>query len=134
VNGKAVSLSDYRGKNVVLVFYLGDTCVHCVEQLTKIDAKKAEFAKANTVVLGVSSATPSANKDSLKLGATSIKLLSDRNHENARRFASFDDFEDMELHSTILIDAEGRVRWKHSGGDPFDNVDYLLREIQRWTK
>jgi hypothetical protein len=38
----------------------------------------------------------------------------------------------MELHSTILIDREGRVRWKRTGGDPFMKVDYLLAEITRW--
>lgn len=36
-----------------------------------------------------------------------------------------------ELHSTILIDAEGKVRWKRTGGDPFDKVDWLLGEVRR---
>ena len=42
-----------------------------------------------------------------------------------------DDFEDLELHSTILLDGAGRVRWKRTGGDPFSNVDFLLKEIDR---
>ena len=31
--GKPVHLEDYRGKNVLLVFYLPEGCVHCVKQL-----------------------------------------------------------------------------------------------------
>ena len=48
----------------------------------------------------------------------------------ARRFASYDDFEELELHSTILIDAKGRVHWKRTGGDPFVDVDFLLKTLK----
>ena len=82
--------------------------------------------------MGVSSTPPEKNKESLKLGEFGTTLLSDTALENARRFASYDDFEDIELHSTILIDGEGRIRWKRTGGDPFMNIDYLLREISRF--
>jgi len=127
-DGKSVTLDQLRGKNVLLVFYLDATCAHCVEQLSTIDGRKADFEKQNTVVLAVSSASPEKNA---KLSEFSIRLLSDTGHENARRFASYDDFEDIELHSTILIDAQGNVRWKRTGGDPFTNVDFLLRELGR---
>ena len=130
-DGKAVTLEKYKGKNVLLIFYLNEACVHCVEQLGKINERLKDFSDKNTVVLGVSSATPEKNKESLKLGDFGITLLSDTAHENARRFASYDDFEEMELHSTILIDGDGRIRWKRTGGDPFMNIDYLLREITR---
>lgn len=133
VDGKPVRLEDFRGKNVLLVFYLTDSCVHCVEQLSLINAKADEFEAADTVLLACSSDTPEKNKAN-QLATFKFNLLSDKNHENARRFASYDDFEDMELHSTILIDREGRVRWKRTGGDPFTKVDYLLAEIGRWGK
>ena len=130
-DGKAVKLSDYRGKNVVLVFYLTDECVHCAEQLASLSAKSAEFEKENTVILAVSGDKPEKNKANA-LASLGMTLLSDTNHANARRFASYDDFEDLEVHSTILIDKDGRVRWKHTGGDPFTKVDFLLSEIKRW--
>ena len=130
---KHVRLSNFRGKNVLLVFYLSDQCVHCMEQLGAINTRIKEFGDANTVVLAVSAATPEVNKESVKLAPFKVTLLSDVDHANARRFSSYDDFEDMELHSTILIDAKGQVRWKRTGGDPFGDVDYLLREIKRWN-
>lgn len=130
---KHVRLSNFRGKNVLLVFYLSDQCVHCMEQLGAINTRIKEFGDANTVVLAVSAATPEVNKESVKLAPFKVTLLSDVDHANARRFSSYDDFEDMELHSTILIDAKGQVRWKRTGGDLFGDVDYLLREIKRWN-
>jgi len=42
-----------------------------------------------------------------------------------------DDFEEMELHSTILIDAKGRVHWKRTGGDPFSDTNFLLQSLKR---
>ena len=129
--GVAVRLEDLRGKNVLLVFYLGKECVHCMEQLRAISAKKSELEKLDTVVLAVSSASPEKNKSAEELGGLGARLLSDKDHENARRFTSYDDFEEMELHSTILIDAKGRVHWKRTGGDPFKDVDFLLAELKR---
>jgi peroxiredoxin len=79
----------------------------------------------------VSSAPPASLKESAQLGGLTLRLLSDADHENARRFTSYDDFEDLELHSTILIDTAGRVHWKHTGGDPFMDTAFLLDEIKR---
>lgn len=131
VDGKQVKLSDYAGQNVLLVFFLGEACVHCVGQLKTINDRMADFEAQNTVVLAVCSATPDKLKQSDTLGKVNVKFLSDKNHANARRFSSYDDFEEIELHSTILVDKQGRVRWKRTGGDPFTNMDFLLGELKR---
>lgn len=130
-DGKPVSLKDYTGKNVLLVFFLGEACVHCVGQLNSINGRMADFDAQNTVVLAVCSATPESLKESEALGGVNVTFCSDKAHENARRFASYDDFEDMELHSTILIDKTGHVRWKRTGGDPFTDIDFLINELKR---
>jgi peroxiredoxin/tetratricopeptide (TPR) repeat protein len=127
--GKPVSLKDYAGKNVVLVFFLGEACVHCVGQLKTLNERASDFDAKETVILAVCSATPESIKASTTLGQEKVVFLSDKNHENARRFSSYDDFEEIELHSTILIDKKGCVRWKRTGGDPFTNVDFLLGEL-----
>ncbi|WP_395139289.1 redoxin domain-containing protein [Armatimonas sp.] len=130
-NGKKVGLQDFKGKNVILVFFLGDACVHCVGQLKSLNDRSSEFNDQNTVLLAVCSESPAKLKQSKALDQSTIKFLSDNAHENARRFSSYDDFEDMELHSTILVDKSGRVRWKRTGGDPFTNIDFLLNELKR---
>ncbi|WP_395090026.1 redoxin domain-containing protein [Armatimonas sp.] len=130
-SGKSVGLQDFKGKNVVLVFFLGDACVHCVGQLKSLNDRSAEFDGQDTIVLAVCSESPAKLKASKALDQSNVKFLSDNAHENARRFSSYDDFEEMELHSTILIDKSGRVRWKRTGGDPFTNIDFLLNELKR---
>ena len=131
VDGKPAQLTDYAGKNVLLVFFLGEACVHCVGQLKSINDRMTDFEGQDTVVLAVCSAAPDKLKASTTLGNVNVKFLSDSAHENARRFASYDDFEEIELHSTILIDKRGYVRWKRTGGDPFTNIDFLVTELKR---
>jgi peroxiredoxin len=105
-----------------------------MEQLTAINARASDWSSENTIVLAASSTSPEKNKESAKLGKLGLRLLSDHDHENARRFASYDDFEEMELHSTILIDTRGRVHWKRTGGKPFTDVEFLLQSVRRMNQ
>jgi peroxiredoxin len=130
-DNKRVSLEEYKGKNVLLVFYLGQECPHCLEQLVSLGKRKKDFEREETVILAISPNSPQANKESLKMGEVPFRLLSDEKLENAKRFKSYDDFENLEIHSTVLIDKQGRVDWARSGGDPFTDFDFLIQEIRR---
>jgi peroxiredoxin len=104
-SGTRVTLDQFKGKNVILVFYLGQECAHCMKQLHDIGNKKDEWEKLDTVVLAVSSTAPAKNAEGLKaFGNLPVQLLSDDRFTNAHRFHSYVDFEEMELQSTILID------------------------------
>ena len=54
-----------------------------------------------------------------------MQLLADDQFRNARLFKSYDDFEEMPIHSTVLIDKTGRVHWARHGGGPFTDYDFL---------
>jgi len=131
---KPVTLGEYTGRNVVLIFYLGQECAHCLEQLQAVSKRKEEFDKRNAAVLAISSNKPEDNADSQQIKEVPFRLLSDERFENAKRFLSYDDFERLELHSTVLIDTKGRVRWAQRGGDPFTDFDLLLKELDRMNK
>ncbi|HEY3742037.1 MAG TPA: redoxin domain-containing protein [Bryobacteraceae bacterium] len=131
-SGKRVTLEDYRGKNVLLVYYLGQECAHCMEQLHKLGKMKDDWARLDTVLLAVSSQAPDKNAKAIKeMGDLPWRLLSDDHHVNAQRWHSYDDFEEIELHSTILIDKKGRVYWGRFGSDPFSDADFLVKQIER---
>jgi peroxiredoxin len=129
---KDVSLETYQGKNVILVFYLGRECLHCMTQLRSLAGKKSDWERLETSVLAISSNKPEDNAANLKtINLPGVRLLSDSGYENARRFQSYDDFEEMELHSTILIDKKGRVHWARTGGDPFTDMTFLVKQVER---
>ena len=53
-NAKPVSLSNFRGVNVVLVFYPLDWSPACSDQLSLYQSELPEFDKQDTVVIGIS--------------------------------------------------------------------------------
>jgi peroxiredoxin len=126
--GKTVTLEDFKGQNVIVVFYLGRECPHCMKQLQ-------DLKKIKTTVLAISPNSPETNKSvASSWGVTNIKLLSDKDAENAKRFLAYDDFENMELHATLFVDKEGKLRWSRIGGEPFSKADWLEKEIERIAK
>lgn len=129
---KPVTLAGYEGKNVILVFYLGKECLHCMNQLRDISRKSEDWQRLETTVLAISPNKPEDNAAALStLKLDGVRVLSDRDHTNARRFKSYDDFEEMEIHSTILIDKKGRVYWSRNGGEPFGDMDFLVKQVER---
>jgi peroxiredoxin/tetratricopeptide (TPR) repeat protein len=131
---ETVRLQQYRGKNVLLIFYLSEQCVHCVEQLRKIQEVEESFAERDTVVLAISADPPERNAAGDLADLPFILLSDSADHSNAIRFRSYDEFEEIELHSTNFIDRKGRLRWARTGGDPFMDMDFLLNEIDRVEK
>jgi peroxiredoxin len=122
-DGKVVTLKDYLGKNVILVFYLGKECPHCLKQLKDLKGKSEEFNRLNTAILAISPNSPAD-------GYEGIRLLQESNKANAKRFLAYDDFEEIELHATILIDKEGKLRWSRVGGEPFEDIAFLTKTLE----
>ena len=58
-------------------------------------------------------------------------LLSDPEKTAFRAYRAYDDFENMPLHGTFLIDAVGRIRWQNISFDPFTHPGFLLEESVR---
>lgn len=135
VNRKTIKLSDYRGKPVVVIFYLGYGCLHCAEQLQAFAPKTAEFTEAGISLVAVST----DNQDNLKLshenyketGAFPFPLVSDATLDVFKKYRCHDDFEKQALHGTFLIDSEGLVRWHDISYEPFNNPEFVLKEAKR---
>jgi peroxiredoxin len=128
---QTVRLDQYYGKNVLLIFYLSEQCVHCVEQLYEVKEHIEELRKRDCEVLAISADPPERNAASDLSTLPMIFLSDSEDHANALRFHSYDEFEDLELHSTNLIDRHGRMRWARTGGDPFTDMEFLIGELGR---
>jgi peroxiredoxin/Tfp pilus assembly protein PilF len=127
--GSRVSLEQFRGRNVILVFYVGMGCAHCVVQLKSLSERAERWKALDAEVLAVSGDSVDANAGAQ--ASLKVKLLSDREFRNARLFKSYDDFEEMPIHSTVLIDKAGRVHWAHHGAGPFTDYEFLVSQLER---
>jgi len=135
--GKQRSLAvDYAGQPVVMIFYLGHGCLHCVEQLQTFAPMTKDFEAAGIKVIGISTDTPEKLRESVKLftqaeGAFPIPLFTDSDKTAFKHYRCHDDFEQKAMHGTFLIDARGRIRWQDIGAEPFTDAKFLLKESQR---
>ena len=132
--GKSVSLRDYRGKPVLVIFYLGYACLHCVEQLQAFGPRSGDFEKAGISMVAVSSDDLKGLGKSVKnydKGDIPFPLLSDPSMDVFKRYRAYDDFERQPLHGTFLIDGRGRDLWHDVSYDPFMDADFVLKEAAR---
>ncbi len=71
--GANVSLSDFKGRNLVLYFYPKDDTPGCTKEAIGFTESKSDFEALNTSILGVSKDTPAKHdkfiaKHDLKIG------------------------------------------------------------------
>lgn len=109
-----VSLSEYRGKKVLLSWHpLAWTAV-CAQQMKSLEDNLAEFEKHNTVPLGMSiDSYPSKNAWAKELGVANVKLLADfwPHGKVAQDYGLFLDEKGFSARANVLIDEAGKVVW-----------------------
>lgn len=133
-DGSTLSLEKFRGKPVILLFYLGSGCIHCVEQLSLFAPAAPKFAAAGISLVAISTEPVESLKQTLpQPGAAPLPfpLLSDRAMRIFKAYRAFDDFENRPLHGAFLIDGTGLIRWQDISYEPFREADFLLTEAKR---
>jgi peroxiredoxin len=132
------SMAECRGRPVLLVFYLGRGCSHCLEQLGLLSDSAKAFEKQGIRIVAISTDSGKSvakSDDTKKAGPeSSFPILSDKSLRAFKAYRAYDDFEQMPLHGTFLVDGAGKVRWQDISFDPFTDVKFLLSESQRLLK
>jgi peroxiredoxin len=131
--GESHQLEEYLGRPVVVIFYLGYGCLHCVEQLKQFAPAAERFGAAGISLIGISTdAAEDLIRSVIDYGAEfPFPLVSDSELNTFKAYQCYDDFEQTPLHGTFLIDGQGLVRWQDIGHEPFTDVEFLLREADR---
>jgi thioredoxin-dependent peroxiredoxin len=126
---------------VVVVFYLGASCVACVSHLVELDAARSRFHERGAVVWAVSADKPEVSRDrGRRFGDLAIPLLSDPDHAVATAYGAWkpipggDKDEGEPLHATFIVDPDGTIRWAYLGNRPFNDVEALLAELSRLNR
>lgn len=134
VNGTQRSLADYQDRPVIVIFYLGYGCLHCVEQLQKFSPMKEQFAELGIDLVAISSDDIEGLEIGIrdfKPGKLDIPLVADPELKVFKKYRAYDDFESQPLHGTFLIDPSGQVLWQDISYEPFMDAEFLLKEAPR---
>jgi peroxiredoxin len=138
VDGKPWSLTQaLKDGPVVLVFYYGYHCNHCVSQLFALHKDIEKFHELQAQVVAIS-ADPAAltRKRFERYGGFAFPVLSDPSNNVAEKFGTYapslkaGDDGDL-MHGTFIITRQGRVVWANRGDGPFTENRTLLMELHR---
>ena len=136
VDGAAWTMKDRKPGPLVLVFYYGYHCDHCVSQLFALNKDLAKFKELGAEVVAIS-ADPSATTREryAKYGRFSFPVLSDASNKVAALYGAYspgkDGAEGVLSHATLVIGRDGVVAWANRGDEPFMENRSLLLEIAR---
>ena len=124
-NGDKVSLSDFRGQNVVLAFFPLAFSGVCTAQFTAIGQAEGQYSESNAQVIGVSVDSHYALAAwSEQVGLSNTVLLADFEPKGdvARTYGTYLDM-GFSNRATFIIDKDGVVRDIQIMGIPTDSPD-----------
>jgi peroxiredoxin len=113
--GEQVSLADFRGRKLMLVFYPSDFSPVCTDQLSVYQEVLGEVQEAGVELVGVSVDSSWTHRAFRKQLGIEIPLLADFHPkgEVSRRYGVYLEDWGTTNRSLVLIDEEGVVRWVH---------------------
>ena len=135
---KDISLSQYRGKYVVLFFYPLDFTFVCPTEITAFSDRYDAFKALNTEVLGVSVDSQFSHLAWIQterkqggLGDIAYPLVADLKKEIASAYTVLDEAEGVALRGLFIINPEGVVQHATVNNLPVGrNVEETLRVLQ----
>ena len=134
-NGKEPSLSDYKGKKVVLYFYPKDMTSGCTSQACNFRDLYPQFVEKGAVVLGVSKDSVKSHKKFEESHGLPFTLLSDADLTVIKAYDVLKPGKDGKpsksiVRTTYLIDENGIIEKAFGGVKPKENAAQMLAEIQ----
>ncbi|MBR6097123.1 MAG: peroxiredoxin [Oscillospiraceae bacterium] len=131
-NGRPVSLSDYRGRRLILYFYPKDSSPDCTRQALAFAAAWARFREAGIEVVGVSPDSVASHQRFAEKYALPFPLLSDPERLAIEAYGVWQEKKRAGkpvmgvVRSTYVIDAEGVVEKGMEKVKPDSNAVELL--------
>lgn len=106
-NGNTVSLSDFKGKTVVLYFYPKDDTPGCTKQACSFRDAQSDYQRKDVVVLGVSADDEASHQAFTQKYNLNFPLLADTNQSLIKAYDV--DGGGYAKRVTYVIDADGKI-------------------------
>ena len=132
---KKISLSDFKGKWVVLFFYPADFTFVCPTELGELADHYDEIKKLGAEVISVSVDTHFVHKawhdHSETIKKIRYPMLADPARRVCNAYGTLIDSEGLSLRATFFIDPQGVVKaYEFHNNDIGRSVDELIRKLQ----
>lgn len=134
-NGNMHSLSEYRGKKVILYFYPKDNTAGCTKQACGFAERYPQFTEKGAVVLGISKDSVASHKKFEEKYGLPFTILSD---PELAAIQAYDVWQEKKnygktymgvVRSTYLIDENGKIVKAFEKVKAADNPEQMLGEL-----
>ena len=134
-NGNMHSLSEYRGKKVILYFYPKDNTAGCTKQACGFAERYPRFMEKGAVVLGISKDSVASHKKFEEKYGLPFTLLAD---PELVAIQAYDVWQEKKnygktymgvVRTTYLIDEEGKIAKAFDKVKAADNPEQMLGEL-----
>jgi peroxiredoxin len=121
-DGKKVSLSDFHGRTVVLVFYPLDFSPVCTDQLNVYQEVAGVLAERGVSLRGISVDSAFAHKAFQEHLGVTFPLLADFHPKGAvaRAYGVFLEERGHSERALVMVGPEGVVAWSHVSATPLE--------------
>ena len=129
-DGKFVNISEFKVKNIVLVFYPAAFTGVCKTELCHFRDDLSKFSNAEAEVIGISVDYPFSVKEFSTTNNINFLLLCDYNKTVIKQFdIEFSDFFNLEGYtvakrSVFIVDKAGIIQYKWIADNPGQEPDY----------
>ncbi len=134
--GKQASLSDFKGKWVVLYFYPKDFTGGCTLEAHNFQRDLSKYDAVNAVILGVSVDTAESHKSFCAKEGLNFKLLSDSDAKVSDQYGSVMEYNGMKLsaRNTFIIDPQGKIAKVFAKVNPAVHSEEVLAALANLQK
>jgi thioredoxin-dependent peroxiredoxin len=130
-NGTIRTLSDFRGKWLVLYFYVKDDTPGCTEQACKFRDDIHQLAELDAQVVGVSVDNTASHADFTKKYGLPFPLLADSKGETAARYDSLRSDGSLAKRNTFMIDPQGRIARIYLSASTSRNSAEVIEDLKK---
>ena len=123
-----ISLSDYRGKWVVLYFYPKDFTPGCTLEARRFQQDLPKYMAKNTQILGVSADDVDSHAEFCDSEGLKFPLLADTTGDVSKAYGSWMGY--VSLRHTYLIDPEGILKEIYLGVNPAIHSAEVLARLE----
>ncbi|SDC04852.1 peroxiredoxin Q/BCP [Pelagirhabdus alkalitolerans] len=134
--GETISLSDFKGKSIVLYFYPKDNTPGCTDEACSFRDNYQSFEDLNTVIIGVSPDSSESHKEFKEKHELPFTLVVDEDHQLAEAFGvwKLKKKPDREYYgnqrSTFIIDEDGVIQKAYRDVKVEGHVEEALQYIR----
>ena len=111
-DGNDWTLSEQRGRTVVLLFYPGDNTPVCTRQLCSVRDHWGEYQLTGAEVVGISTDSVASHKDFAAEHDLPLRLLSDPDRKVSEIYGMRSWLPGRSARGVVVIDKEGKISYR----------------------